>query len=75
MQNMIFPAIIAPFYQVLIIRDAEGVVPYIFLCNYNPSTIVPMVPLPNNGVPDEPVRWGNSTREACGDGFFISVFR
>ena len=30
----------------------------------NPSTIVPMVPLPNNGVPDEPVRWGNSTREA-----------
>ena len=34
----------------------------------NPSTIVPMVPLPNNGVPDEPVRWGNSTREADGLG-------
>ena len=36
----------------------------LFLCCYNPSTIVPMVPLPDNGVPAKPVLWGEFTGEA-----------
>ena len=40
--------------------DVDG----LFWCDYNPSTIVPMVPLPDNGVPDKPACWGEFTGEA-----------